>query len=293
MSLSISTWVTAARPKTLTAAIIPVLVGTALVHSAAEFKPYISLLALLAAALIQIGTNLFNDAIDFERGADTSSRVGPARITAQGIVAPKSVKRVATAIFILALVIGSILVAHAGIAILVIGIASLVFGYCYTGGPYPLAYNGLGELFVVIFFGLVAVTGIEILQLQPISSAGLIAGLQVGLLATVLIVINNARDIDQDLKAGKLTLAARYGASFAKAELAICSLVPYLLACYWVFERSWIAAAAPFLALPLSVRALQVVIMSPPGPAYNQALHLAAAAHALFGVGLAIGLALI
>src|SRR6185437_119355 len=192
------------RPKTLTAAVIPILVGTALVHTAqGPFRGSLSLFALLSTLFSQIGTNYFNDVLDFKKGADTAERLGPTRLSQSGALSPRAVAAAGIVSFLIACLFALPLVWSGGTVILVIGLFSLLCGYLYTGGPYPLAYVGLGEAFVVIFFGWVAVAGLFFLHTHGFDSRAIVAGTQLGLLASVLIAINNLRDRVNDEKAGK------------------------------------------------------------------------------------------
>jgi len=219
-------WVLAARPKTLAAAVVPVLVGTAL----AGFGHWPSFFfALGGALLIQIGTNFVNDALDFKKGADTHERLGPLRVTQAGLLSADAVLRGAYVCFALAAVCGVPLIVRGGWPIVVIGVTSIVAAYAYTGGPYPLAYHGLGELFVMVFFGLVAVGGSYYVQRLTIGRDALLAGVACGALAIVLLAINNLRDIDNDRASNKRTMAARFGRGFARAEVAVMALLPFAL----------------------------------------------------------------
>lgn len=283
----------AARPKTLTAAVVPVVVGTAL--AAALGHPAIwwrAGCALLGAAAIQIGTNLFNDLLDFSRGADTAHRVGPTRVTQAGILTPAQVRAAAVASFAVALGCGIPLVVAAGWPILTLGLLSLFFGYAYTGGPYPLAYHGLGELFVLTFFGLGAVGGTYYLHAGALAWPVALAGVQVGLLACALLAVNNLRDVDEDARSGKRTLAARLGVGFGRSEIAVCAFGPLVVNPLWLGTGDRLAALLPLAALPLALAAVRVVWRNPPGPSYNRALARAAGLQLAFGALLAAGLAL-
>ena len=178
------------------------------------------------------------------------------------------------------------LVVHGGWPIVVIGILSLVFGYAYTGGPYPLAYVGLGDVFVVLFFGLVAVGGTYYLQTLTFNAGAFVAGLQVGLMATVLIAINNLRDVEQDSEAHKKTLVVRFGQSFARYEIQSLVILTFLLNLFWVNRGYVWATVLPFLALPLSISLVKSVWREPPGPVFNRFLAQAGALHLFFGVSL-------
>jgi 1,4-dihydroxy-2-naphthoate octaprenyltransferase len=212
----IKAWLQAFRPKTLTAAIVPVAVGSAVAFSEVGLVNHrITLLALLGALFIQIATNLFNDAIDFKKGADGEHRVGPQRATQMGWFSGKQVLAMGIFFLLLALACGVPLVIHGGWPIVIIGLISLAMAYAYTGGPFPLAYLGLGDLFVILFFGLVAVGGTYYLHTLRFSWSALIAGLQVGCLSAVLIAINNLRDHVGDRQVNKRTLAVLLGPQFA------------------------------------------------------------------------------
>lgn len=227
-------WIDAARPKTLGAAVAPVLVGTALgAKLGHEWHPWLAVCTLLSCMALQVATNFFNDAIDFVKGSDTAERLGPRRITASGVVTPKQVLTAACLILALATALSVPLIMARGWPIIAIGIPSLYFCYGYTGGPAPLAYRGLGELFVILFFGLIAVTGSAFVQSGQWHVEALVAGVQVGCLSTVLIAINNLRDLPEDAKTGKRTLAVRFGATFARVEITALLAVAFGLTLYW------------------------------------------------------------
>ena len=226
-------WIPASRPKTLPAAVAPVLMGTAIAAGSGTLHGPSALAALLGAILIQIGTNYANDYFDFVKGTDTDERIGPQRATAAGLVAPQTMRRAFLLVFGLAVAIGAYLVWRAGWPIVWIGLASVACGILYTGGPKPLAYVGLGDLFVIVFFGPVATAGTHYVQALTFSPAAAVAGLGPGLLATALLTVNNLRDIEGDRTAGKRTLAVRFGSRFAQVEFAACllgaALVPAVL----------------------------------------------------------------
>jgi 1,4-dihydroxy-2-naphthoate octaprenyltransferase len=283
----------AARPKTLTAALVPVMVGTALAHAARfPVRWPLALYALLGAAAIQIGTNLYNDLLDYERGADTHERLGPVRVTQAGLLPPWQVRLAAGVSFLLAVACGIPLVLAGGWPILVLGLLSLLFGYGYTGGPLPLAYNGLGEVFVLAFFGFGAVGGTFWLHTGRLLPAVAFAALQVGSLACALLAVNNLRDVDEDRRAGKGTLAVRLGTRFGRAEIGTFVSAPFVIGGIWAAaERPW-AALLPLVALPLAVGVLAIVLREPPGPRYNVALARTAGLQLVFGVLLSLGLVL-
>lgn len=239
-------WLLAIRPKTLTVSLAPVILGTALAYHDGYFSPSYLALTLLGALLIQIGTNLSNDYFDFQKGADTHERVGPTRVTQAGLISPGQVKAAFILVFACAACLGVLLVMRGGWPILLIGLASILSGMAYTAGPYALAYLGLGELFVLIFFGPVAVVGTYYVQALKFSGSAFWAGIAIGLLSCAILVVNNLRDIDQDKKANKKTLAVRFGRRFAHLEYVFCLLVPALIA-FWLHAPA--ASLVIFLAL--------------------------------------------
>lgn len=288
-----SAWIAAARPKTLTAAWVPVFVASFLAHTQrGQLLPWVLVCALLSSLFIQIGTNLFNDAIDFKKGADTAARVGPVRVTASGLISPRRVYGAATVCLVFATAFGVPLMIQGGLPILAVGLVSLFLCYGYTGGPFPLAYLGLGDLFVILFFGLTAVGGTYFLHTGSLSTASLIAGLQAGLLATVLIAINNFRDWQGDQRVGKNTLAVRFGPRFARLEITFLNAAAFLLGAYWLGIGMWRVAVFPVIAAPLAVRVVRKIWTTEPGPEFNHLLGLSAAVHLIFGIGLCLGLAL-
>ena len=279
-------WLLAARPKTLSAAVVPVLIGTALVQSRIDWLLFAC--ALLGALFIQIGTNFVNDALDFKKGADTSERLGPIRVTQAGLLSASVVMRAAYVCFGLAVLCGVPLIVRGGWPIVIIGVVSILAAYAYTGGPYPLAYNGLGELFVMIFFGFVAVGGSYYVQTLTIDNAVIIAGFAAGSLACVLLVINNLRDIESDEASNKKTMAVRLGEGFARFEVGFFALAPFI-AVMFVAQfrgRDWmlLPLADAFLALALINR-----VKSSKGRELNRCLALAGAMQWLFGILFVIG----
>ncbi len=286
-------WVLAFRPKTLTAALLPIIAATALVQfEGIAFAWWIPVLSLLASFFIQIGTNLINDAVDFKRGADTEERIGPIRVTQKGIFTARQVWLVGSLFFLAAVLCGIPLVMHGGWPIVAIGVFSVLFGYAYTAGPFPLAYLGLGDLFVILFFGLIAVGGLVFLMTGEWQVPALILGLQIGLHATVLIAINNLRDVNQDLKVNKKTVPVRFGQKFAKFEIAALVLTPFILNLYWLSHAGLWAALLPLITLPLGLKIVTLVHETGPSPEYNRFLAMSAALHLLFGCLLSLGLVL-
>ena len=293
--MTASPWLLAARPKTLTASLSPVLLGTGL---AAGFSPdpvplHLAALALASAICIQVGTNLVNDAQDFEKGADTAERLGPTRVTQSGLLRGRHVMLGAGAFFLVATLLGIPLVIAGGIPILVIGALSVVAGYAYTAGPFPLAYLGLGEVFVMLFFGVAAVKGMAyVLTGHGLWPWAEVAALQVGLQSSALLAVNNCRDIEGDRRVGKRTLAARFGLRFARIEIAALVAVPYLLGPAWVAGgRPW-AALLPLATLPLAVRLVRGVWSEPPSVRFNVFLAQTELLQLLFCALAAAGLAL-
>jgi 1,4-dihydroxy-2-naphthoate octaprenyltransferase len=288
-----SFWLLAARPKTLTASLSPVLLGTGLAvgFSTQAVSLTLAALALASALCIQVGTNLVNDAADFEKGADTADRLGPVRVTQSGLLHGRHVKLGAGMFFLLAALLGVPLIMAGGIPILVIGVLSLIAGYAYTAGPFPLAYLGLGEVFVLLFFGVAAIKGMAyVLTGQGLSPWAEVAALQVGLQSSALLAVNNCRDVVGDRKAGKRTLAARFGERFARVEIAVLVAVPYLLGVAWVVAgRRW-AGALPLLTLPLAIRLVRGVWNEPPSRRFNIFLAQTALLQLLFCALAAAGL---
>jgi 1,4-dihydroxy-2-naphthoate octaprenyltransferase len=283
-----SPWILAARPRTLGAAVIPVLAGGALAFAAGNLDPMAMVLIVACAVLIQIATNYFNDAIDHAKGADTAERLGPIRVTNSGLLAPRTVMTGGVVCLALAVVLSIPLVLHGGWPIVVIGIFSLFFAYAYTGGPFPLAYLGLGEIFVVLFFGIIAVAGTFYLNTLELSSAAVLAGLQIGLHSSVLLAVNNLRDIDSDRAANKRTLAARFGLNFARRENATLVVAPFVLGIAWLPLGYLWAFLLPLMTLPLAWWLARACLVANPDRSVNQLLAQAAALHAAFGLLLAL-----
>jgi 1,4-dihydroxy-2-naphthoate polyprenyltransferase len=284
---SFSDWLQAARPKTLGAAIAPVFTGF-FIGSRLGGQPLLGslLLCTLASTIaLQVATNWFNDALDFQQGKDTSARVGPRRITAAGVVSPASVMMAGFLMLGVAVLFSIPLIAARGLPILIIGIPSLYFCYGYTGGVVPLAYRGLGELFVILFFGLVAVLGSAFVQTGEWLVGGLVGGVQIGCLSTVLIAINNLRDVDEDRSTGKRTLAVRFGQTFARVEITLLIVCAYATGLYWWESGLTRAFSLPLAVLPLGAFIVLRVWMTSPGPAYNKFLAMSGA-QLLFFAGL-------
>jgi 1,4-dihydroxy-2-naphthoate octaprenyltransferase len=284
-------WLLAARPATLPAAVVPVLVGTAAaLRGSHEFHERTFILTLLAALLIQIGTNFANDVFDFRRGADTAERLGPLRVTQGGLVTPRQVVIATCVTFGLALLIGIYLVAVGGWPILAIGVVCVLAGVLYTGGPWPFGYHGLGDLVCFLTFGVLAVVGTAYLQWPVIDALVLWSSIPVGCLVTAILIVNNLRDIDTDRRVGKHTLAVILGRGGTRLEYAACAVVAYMvvvglgltgmLGTWW-----WL----PLLSLPLAVWLVRFVSRTEGRP-LNRALKRTGQLHLLFGVLFAIAL---
>jgi 1,4-dihydroxy-2-naphthoate polyprenyltransferase len=283
-------WAMAARPRTLPAAVAPVLVGTALAATEGTFKVLTFVAALLGALFIQVGTNLSNDYSDARRGADTEDRLGPVRVTAGGLVPPRQVLVATYVAFGLAVLAGAYLIATAGWELLLIGVASILAGVLYTGGPRPYGYEGLGEVFVFLFFGLVAVTGSYYVQTEELTGEAFALAVPVGLLASAILVVNNVRDLETDRRAGKRTLAVRLGRERTRRMYAGMLIVAYLWVGGLAIELPWLLLS--LLTVPLAVRLTRIVTTRTDGPSLNGALAGTGALQLAFCVLLSIGLLL-
>lgn len=281
--MNLSPYVLAARPKTLPAAIVPVWLGCVLAwHLSGEFDGWLAFYTLMSAVWIQIGTNFFNDAIDSDKGADTEKRLGPIRATASGALSRGAVYGAAIVCLLVAAVFGCLLFQARGWTIVAIGIPSLYLCYGYTGGPWPLAYKGLGELFVILFFGLAAVTGTVFIQLGAWHWEAILLGLQAGLLSAVLISINNLRDREEDEGNNKRTMAVVLGEKKAKSLLLLEIFLPALLGLCW-FEIHPKLALYPLAYLVLAIPIALGVMRSEPGRIYNKYLALGGLQLIIFG----------
>ncbi len=249
----LATWIAAARPATLTAAIVPVLVGTAVAHVTGGIRLDTALAALLGASAIQIGTNFANDVFDAEKGADTGARLGPTRAVAAGQIDARSMRAAMVLAFAVAALFGAYLAWSAGLVIVLVGLASIASGVAYTGGPYPLGYNGLGDVFVMLFFGFVAVLGTIFVQTAALPALGVVAALPVGAIATAILVVNNVRDRETDVVAKKRTLVVRFGRRFGELEYAALLALAYLgaIAAALLTASAW--PLLPLLSAPLAL----------------------------------------
>jgi 1,4-dihydroxy-2-naphthoate polyprenyltransferase len=286
-------WLMAARPRTLPAAIAPVLVGTAAAVEWAGDLPRVAAFfaALLGSVFIQIGTNLSNDYSDAKRGADTADRLGPVRVTSAGLVTPQRVLRATWIAFAIAVACGIYLATVAGVVILLIGAVSIAAGVLYTGGPRPYGYAGLGEVFVFLFFGLVAVNGSYYVQVEQLDALPLGLSIAIGFLATAILVVNNVRDLETDRRAGKMTLAVRMGRGNAVVLYRLLVLGAFVLLPISLAGGG--ASALPLiglLALPLAVKPMRAMSSHTDGPTLNAALAQTGAVLAVYSVLVAAGL---
>jgi len=285
-------WLVAARPRTLPAAIAPVLVGTALAVSEDHFRALAFVAALIGSVFIQIGTNLSNDLSDARRGADTEDRLGPVRVTAGGLMPPRRVLIGTYVAFGVAVACGIYLTAEAGWEVLVIGIASIVAGVLYTGGPRPYGYEGLGEVFVFLFFGVVAVTGSYFVQTEDLRWEAFVLSVPVGLLASAILVVNNVRDVDTDRRAGKRTLAVKLGRRTAIRLFAAMVVGGLLVPVGLAIANGWPWLLLPLASAPLVPSLLKTVATRRDGPALNGALADTGRLLAVFSLLLAGGVVL-
>ncbi len=287
-----SAWIQAARPKTLTAAAAPVLVGAGLAKAHGTFTLFPVVAAFAGAVLIQIGTNLANDYYDFVRGADTTNRVGPVRVTQAGLIPPAQVWWAMVAVLAAAAAVGVYLVFVGGWPIVWIGLTSLVCAVAYTGGPYPLAYHGLGDPFVFVFFGLVAVGGTYWVQALVVPGDVLLAGAAMGALSTAILVANNLRDLATDTSTGKRTLAVRLGRNGSRIEYALLIAVGFTIPVLGVLEYEWPTAALIALGAGVAAVSPLTLIMTRDDPReLIPALAGTARMVGLYGLLLAAGLA--
>jgi 1,4-dihydroxy-2-naphthoate polyprenyltransferase len=289
---SFRAWLLACRPQTLTAALSPVIVGSACARASGSFRLAPALAALGGAVFLQIGSNLANDVFDYEKGADTAERLGPRRAAQAGLLEPKELRVGMAVAFVLAFALGVYLTAVAGPAIVVIGLASIASAIAYTGGPYPLGYHGLGDVFVMVFFGFVAVCGTALVQVGSVPPLAWFASLPVGAIATAILVVNNVRDVDTDVKAGKRTIPVRFGRATGISEyvglLSLAYAVPLTLV---VTRRAGLWALLPLVTVPIAVKLCQR-IQRDSGRALNASLVGTAKLLFLHSVSFAAGIAI-
>ncbi len=289
----VQAWILAARPKTLPAAIAPVLVGSAVAHAEGVFAPGLAVIALTCALLIQIATNLANDYFDFIKGADTEHRIGPVRVVQSGLIPPRTVRNVMFVLLGVTFLLGLYLVSVAGWPILLIGIASLLCAVLYTAGPFPLAYIGLGDVFVFLFFGVAAVTGTHFVQARYWSMDALLASIPIGAISTAILVVNNYRDIDTDKITGKYTLAVRIGKKATRVEYTALLVIAFALPVAQVISGAPMLYNLTVLAAPLACGTTYAVYTKIDGQSLNKALagtgRLLAAFALLYSAAIAFG----
>ena len=288
--MALKPWLLASRPKTLPAAIAPVMVGAALAYDAGVFRWLPATICLVFALLIQIGTNFANDYFDFKKGADTKDRVGPTRAVAAGLIQPETMKRVTAITFLIAFCVGLGLIPFGGWWLLAVGVTSILCGYAYTAGPFPLAYVGLGDVFVMLFFGVVAVSCTFYVQAGYFTREVFLVATALGGLSTNLLVVNNIRDIETDRLANKRTLAVRLGRTFSIWEYRSFMLWSQIAVVWLAFRLndSWVQL--PLLTLPLVILLGIKLGRANSGPEYNRLLAKTALLLVLYSVTLAIGL---
>lgn len=285
-------WILAARPATLTAAFAPVAVGTACAFREGGFRLDAALAALVGAFLIQIATNFANDMYDFEKGADDEARLGPVRAAQAGLLTVAQLRLGIAWAFGLAMLVGIYLTWVAGPAVIVIGLSSIAAGLAYTGGPFPLAYNGLGDVFVMLFFGFVAVCGTAFVQMLSVPDTAWLASVPIGALATAILAVNNVRDFEGDTRAGKRTVVVRFGREAGVREYALLLLLSYatpplMMALGWV--GPWVLL--PLVTAPWGLRLARSVSRDR-GPVLNETLAGTAKLLSLYGMLFAVGIAL-
>lgn len=290
-------WLLASRPATLTAALAPVLIGGALARRD-HVENGVAFFAALAGALcLQLGSNYANDVFDFEKGADTAARKGPLRVTQAGLVTPAQVKRAMVLAFAMATVCGAVLVARSGWPIVWLGLASIASAVLYTGGPRPLGYLGLGDVFVFAFFGVAAVTGTYFVQAGRVAGDAWLWSVLPGATSTAILVVNNLRDVDTDVLAGKRTLAVRWGPRAGRAEYALLWFLALLVpVAAFLHARSMNVAGARWLLLPLLVAPIALLwtrrlTAAQDGPTFNRLLGDTAKLHLVAGILAALGVA--
>jgi 1,4-dihydroxy-2-naphthoate octaprenyltransferase len=285
-------WILASRPKTLLAAFVPVIVGSSLALAENKLNILASTVALICSVLIQIGTNFTNDLYDFMKGADNKNRIGPLRVLNAGLVSVTKMKIVTAITFLFAFIFGLYLVQIGGPLVFTIGVISIIAGLAYTAGPYPLAYHGLGDIFVFIFFGVVGTVGTYFVNTHQIAGIAFISSIPVGALITNILVVNNYRDIEQDKLVGKNTLAVKLGKSFSRYEYLILIgssfFVPLLIFRFYEVSE-WIFL--PYVTLPIAYK-LIYMLFTLEGTALNKMLELTAKYSALYGILFSIGLLL-
>jgi 1,4-dihydroxy-2-naphthoate octaprenyltransferase len=288
-------WLLASRPATLTAVASPLLVGGVIALPTHKSVGEAWLAAFLGALFIQLGTNYANDVFDYEKGADTAERVGPMRAVQAGLVTPRQMRIAMILAFALATLCGTYLVWLRGWPLVWIGVASIVSGIAYTGGPFPLGYNGLGDVFVFVFFGIVATAGTYFAQTGQVDTLGWLYGVPVGCTCTAILVVNNLRDMDTDAKVGKRTLAVRFGAAFVRTEyallLGVALAYPLLVAVYYTLKSKHlqVGLSLPLLLVPSAIRLTRTLCRTRDPAVLNPLLGATARFHLWYGLLTAVG----
>lgn len=288
----LNSWILAARPKTLPAALVPVMVGSSLAYHQGKFYPLYSLIALICSLLIQIGTNFTNDLYDHLKGADTAKRKGPLRVLSAGLISVNEMKKAIAFVFGLTFLLGLYLVYVTDLNIFLIGVFSIIAGLAYTAGPFPLAYHGLGDLFVFLFFGIIGTMGTFYLHHQEFTILSFLVSLPVGALITNILIVNNYRDFEEDKQAGKNTLAVILGRKFSRYEyiffLLLSFFIPFVLYFKYNFDE---IIFLPYLTLPAAT-ILVKMIFNFQGQQLNKTLELSAKFSALYGLLFSAGMIL-
>lgn len=283
-------WILASRPKTLPAAVVPVMVGSALAINQGKFYPLNSIIALICSVLIQIGTNFTNDLYDHLKGADTDKRKGPLRVLSAGLISVKEMRNAIILVFALTFILGLYLVYVTDWKIFVIGVFSIIAGLAYTAGPYPLAYHGLGDLFVFLFFGIIGTMGTYYLHHLEFTTVSFLASLPVGALITNILIVNNYRDLNEDKEAGKNTLAVILGGEFSKYEYIFFLLLSFFVPFVFYFEYNFgITIFLPYITLPLAIMLVKM-IYNYQGQQLNKTLEVSAKYSALYGLLFSAGM---
>ncbi len=285
-------WILASRPKTLLAALVPVILGTSIAIYTGKENFLAAFVALICSVLIQIGTNFVNDLYDFLSGADKEDRKGPVRVLASGLITPTEMKTAIILVFGLTFLLGLYLVYISSYITLLIGLLSIFAGIAYTAGPYPLAYNGLGDVFVFLFFGVVGTVGTYYVQAVEVTPLVFWASIPVGALITNILVVNNYRDIDEDRAVGKNTLSVKMGRRFTRYQYLAFMVLSYLIlfVVYFTFKKS-IYIFLPFLTIPMAVKLIKMIFTFT-GKELNKTLELTAKLSAIYGLLFAIGILL-
>lgn len=277
-------WMMAARPRTLAITIIPILVGTLLALPKVQINWFLAFLTCASAVLIQVAINIFNDACDFKRGVDNEKRLGFKRVSQMGLMSPEQLLRGGIICYMAAGLLGIPLILVGGWPLAAVLLVSMIFGYLYTGGPYPLAYYGLGEVFVILFFGWECTLTAYYMQTASLDLEPFIAGTQLGLLSTAILSTNNLRDIVGDADNNKRTLAVLLGSKFARWEITLLMILPFCLGVYWIQKGYLFAGLLPCLTLPLVYNSLKTILTTAPSKEFNRIFLHIALIQMLFGL---------